>query len=273
MLRFRVPGSEFRVRAGSGSGFGVPGSGFGVPGSGFEVPGSVGVGFRVRDSGFGFSDPDSRFGVHCRAVDLLRVGRLGAGRSARRQADRPVRGRRARRISEIQTGSQHCQRDQRAVDQPPGTRPGLCRRRTLLPRASGPGYVRSRRRNDGGTTQPDSSPCGRRRHPRPHRAQPDVVGDAANLVQLRQTPGMELHQRRDRCTAFTAERTDAPLPPQSGRSQTFNYGGGARWFSKKHIAFSVDFRFYAIAAQEKTATRPAFSRMTLTAISVGAAFK
>ncbi len=74
-------------------------------------------------------------------------------------------------------------------------------------------------------------------------------------------------------TAFTAERTDAPLPPQSGRSQTFNYGGGARWFSKKHIAFSVDFRFYAIAAQEKTATRPAFSRMTLTAFSVGAAFK
>jgi hypothetical protein len=74
-------------------------------------------------------------------------------------------------------------------------------------------------------------------------------------------------------TAFTAERTDAPLPQQSGRSQTFNYGGGARWFSKKHIAFTFDFRFYAIQAQEKTALRPAFSRMTLTAISVGAAFK
>jgi hypothetical protein len=74
-------------------------------------------------------------------------------------------------------------------------------------------------------------------------------------------------------TAFTAERTDAPLPKQSGRSQTYNYGGGARWFSKKHVAFTVDFRFYAISAQEKTAERPAVSRMTLTAFSVGVAFK
>jgi hypothetical protein len=74
-------------------------------------------------------------------------------------------------------------------------------------------------------------------------------------------------------TAFTAERQDAPLPPQQSRTQTFNYGGGARWFSKKHVAFSVDLRFYAISAQEKTAVRPAFSRMTLTAFSVGAAFK
>ena len=200
MLRFRVPGSGFRVRV-RGSGFRVRGSGFRVRGSGFRVRGS---GFRVRGSGFG------SIRVRGSAIRILgsgfiaallifsASGALGAGRSARRQADRPVRGRRARRISEIQTGSQHCQRDQRAVDQPPGTRPGLCRRRTLLPRASGPGYVWSRWGNDGGTTQPDTSPRGRRRHARPHRAQPDVVGDAANLVQLRQTPGMELHQRRDR---------------------------------------------------------------------------
>lgn len=74
-------------------------------------------------------------------------------------------------------------------------------------------------------------------------------------------------------TAFTAERQDAPLPPQEKRTQTFNYGGGARWFSKKHIALSVDLRFYAVNAQEKTLSRPAFSRMTLVAFSVGAAFK
>jgi hypothetical protein len=74
-------------------------------------------------------------------------------------------------------------------------------------------------------------------------------------------------------TAFTAERADAPLPPQESRSRTFNYGGGARWFSSKHLALSVDLRFYAINAQEKTALRPAFSRMTLMAFSVGMAVK
>jgi hypothetical protein len=74
-------------------------------------------------------------------------------------------------------------------------------------------------------------------------------------------------------TAFTAEREDAPLPPQESRTRTFNYGGGARWFSKKHVALTVDLRFYAISAQEKTIVRPAFSRMTLMAFSVGVAFK
>lgn len=74
-------------------------------------------------------------------------------------------------------------------------------------------------------------------------------------------------------TAFTAERQDAPLPPQESRTRTYNYGGGARWFSKKHVALSVDLRFYAISPQLQTAARPAFSRMTLVAFSVGAAFK
>jgi hypothetical protein len=72
---------------------------------------------------------------------------------------------------------------------------------------------------------------------------------------------------------FTAERKDAPLPPQESGSKTINYGGGARWFSKKHIAFSVDLRFYAINPQLATSTRPAAPRMTLWAFSVGAAFK
>lgn len=74
-------------------------------------------------------------------------------------------------------------------------------------------------------------------------------------------------------TAFTAERQDKPLPPQESRTKTYNYGGGARWFSKKHVALSVDLRFYAVSPQPKTAARPAFSRMTLVAFSVGAAFK
>lgn len=74
-------------------------------------------------------------------------------------------------------------------------------------------------------------------------------------------------------SSFTAQRQDAPLPSQESGSRTINYGGGARWFSKTRIALSVDLRFYAINPQEKTAARPAFSRMTLVAFSVGAAFK
>ncbi|MDQ3350222.1 MAG: hypothetical protein M3545_19930 [Acidobacteriota bacterium] len=74
-------------------------------------------------------------------------------------------------------------------------------------------------------------------------------------------------------TAFTAERQDAPLPPQEARTRTYNYGGGARWFANKRVAVAVDLRFYAISAQAQTLARPAFSRMTLVVVSAGAAFK
>ncbi len=30
------------------------------------------------------------------------------------------------------------------------------------------------------------------------------------------------------------------------RLRTFNYGGGARWFAKRHLAFTFDARFYAV---------------------------
>jgi hypothetical protein len=74
-------------------------------------------------------------------------------------------------------------------------------------------------------------------------------------------------------TAFTAERQDAPLPPQEARTRTYNYGGGARWFTNKRVAVAVDLRFYAINAQPQAGLRPAFSRMTLVVVSAGAAFK
>jgi hypothetical protein len=74
-------------------------------------------------------------------------------------------------------------------------------------------------------------------------------------------------------STFTAERKDRPLPDQESRSKTINYGGGARWFAKKHLALSVDLRFYAVNPQEATSTRPGFPRMTLTTFSVGAAVR
>jgi hypothetical protein len=38
----------------------------------------------------------------------------------------------------------------------------------------------------------------------------------------------------------------APLLPDVERLRTFNYGGGARWFMKRHVAFTFDVRFHEI---------------------------
>jgi hypothetical protein len=37
-----------------------------------------------------------------------------------------------------------------------------------------------------------------------------------------------------------------PLPPDEEVLSTVNYGGGARWFAKKHLAFSLDVRMHEI---------------------------
>lgn len=74
-------------------------------------------------------------------------------------------------------------------------------------------------------------------------------------------------------STFTAERQDQPLPDPESRSKTINYGGGARWFAKKHLAVSMDLRFYAINPQLPTAARPGLPRMTMMAFSVGAALR
>ena len=70
-------------------------------------------------------------------------------------------------------------------------------------------------------------------------------------------------------STFTSERADTPLPDPESATKTINYGGGARWFAKKHLAFGFDIRFYAVNPQLATATRPAFPRMTLLSMSGG----
>jgi hypothetical protein len=72
---------------------------------------------------------------------------------------------------------------------------------------------------------------------------------------------------------FTAERIDNPLPDPESRTRAINYGGGARWFVKKHVAFAFDLRFYAINAQIAAAGRPAFPRVRLTVVSAGISLK
>jgi hypothetical protein len=48
---------------------------------------------------------------------------------------------------------------------------------------------------------------------------------------------------------FRADNPTVPAEPLEGDDEvlkTINYGGGARWFAKSHLAFSFDVRFYAI---------------------------
>lgn len=60
---------------------------------------------------------------------------------------------------------------------------------------------------------------------------------------------------------------------ESPRTSTINYGGGARWFMKRHLAFTLDLRFYAIRPQEATTTRPTLKRQRLLTLSAGVSFK
>jgi hypothetical protein len=65
------------------------------------------------------------------------------------------------------------------------------------------------------------------------------------------------------------ERTDA-RPTGVPHRQTLNYGGGARWFTNEHIAFSVDFRWYSVAEQSASATGAVLEpRTTLLVLSGG----
>jgi hypothetical protein len=65
----------------------------------------------------------------------------------------------------------------------------------------------------------------------------------------------------------------APQPPDQERLKTIDYGGGARWFIKKHLAFSFDVRFYAVAPSSPTATLPGGPRKTLRVIGAGISVK
>ncbi|MGH8637880.1 MAG: hypothetical protein ACREUZ_12175 [Burkholderiales bacterium] len=73
--------------------------------------------------------------------------------------------------------------------------------------------------------------------------------------------------------SLTSERTDEPFTGGGGRARMTHYGGGARWFTGPHLAFSFDLRFYAINASEASGTRPAFPRSRLMVISVGASLR
>lgn len=64
-------------------------------------------------------------------------------------------------------------------------------------------------------------------------------------------------------STLTTENVAKPLPDPESATKTINYGGGARWFFKKHLAVNFDIRFHAVNPQLATATRPAYPRMTI----------
>jgi hypothetical protein len=72
---------------------------------------------------------------------------------------------------------------------------------------------------------------------------------------------------------FRTELETSPVADGDSRPLAFNYGGGARWFAKEHLAVSLDLRFYAVGAQEATVGRPAYPSMTLMVISGGISVK
>jgi hypothetical protein len=64
-----------------------------------------------------------------------------------------------------------------------------------------------------------------------------------------------------------------PLPPDTERLKTINYGGGARWFIKRHLAFSFDVRFYAIDPSTPVPSLPNGPRTTLLVMGAGVSLK
>jgi hypothetical protein len=65
---------------------------------------------------------------------------------------------------------------------------------------------------------------------------------------------------------------DTP-PPTVSNDLTLNFGGGARWFTSRHLAFCFDLRFYETKPVPTTLTTPGRERKRLLILSVGAAFK
>ena len=54
---------------------------------------------------------------------------------------------------------------------------------------------------------------------------------------------------------------------------TVNYGGGARWFAKSHLAFSLDIRLYEIQPGSPTTFGPGSPRTRLFVIGAGVSLK
>lgn len=72
-----------------------------------------------------------------------------------------------------------------------------------------------------------------------------------------------------RFEAFTGDTA-----PEAALAQTtFNFGGGARWFMTRHVAFCLDLRFYETKPAATSLTQPGRERRRLMVVSAGIGFK
>ncbi|MGB7220770.1 MAG: hypothetical protein WBD07_18365 [Vicinamibacterales bacterium] len=62
----------------------------------------------------------------------------------------------------------------------------------------------------------------------------------------------------------------ASVPGDDEALKTINYGGGARWFAKPHLAFSFDVRFYAISPGTSNGSPSGTGSPRTTMVIVGA---
>ncbi len=64
-----------------------------------------------------------------------------------------------------------------------------------------------------------------------------------------------------------------PLAADEEGLRTFNYGGGARWFAKPRLAFSVDVRFHATDPGSPAGGLPGTPRSTFVVIAAGVSLR
>jgi hypothetical protein len=72
---------------------------------------------------------------------------------------------------------------------------------------------------------------------------------------------------------LTAGRDDAAPGDSAARTRATHYGGGARWFTGPHLAFTFDLRFYTINAREASGTVAGYPRARMTVISAGVSLR
>jgi hypothetical protein len=64
-----------------------------------------------------------------------------------------------------------------------------------------------------------------------------------------------------------------PRAADEERLRTVNYGGGARWFAKPHLAFTIDVRFYAVDPGTPSSGFIGSPRSTFLTFAAGISFK
>ena len=95
----------------------------------------------------------------------------------------------------------------------------------------------------------------------------------AGLAEFRRAHGWSYLSGGIGWVSFTTELDDAPVADAAGRTRAINYGGGARWFAKEHLAFTFDLRFYRIDPQDAAAGRPAYGGRRMMVFSAGISLK